>query len=274
MTIFRRDNTPYGKEASDMVAAVMERPAVQAIPKPIPAPATDVMEAAALAEYREVADTIGLSPSDLLIEEFKVFLTKNDIPSFSASEVVKYMDALTARDNPSKLGWHWCPVRAKDAAFEAKFGRPSVDDYSGTGLPGAWPGLAAQQGFSQEAFRQQAMQQMMNQLQNQLQNQGFGISGTPVRTPSSDYYDSRTAAPYARTIPLHALKKIALVEREFGKDKVAFLVTDYTTQPHVIINPDPFLMVMIPNPALAQGKGRFIIDVWDEPGFGIAQMVG
>ncbi len=50
-------------------------------------------------------------------------------------------------------------------------------------------------------------------------------------------------------------------------------MTEYTTQPHVVVNPDPFLMAVIPNSAVAHGKGRFIIDVWDEPGFGISRMV-
>ena len=32
---------------------------------------------------------------------------------------------------------------------------------------------------------------------------------------------------------------MALIEREFGVGKVAFLVTDYVTQPHIVVNPDP-----------------------------------
>jgi hypothetical protein len=94
----------------------------------------------------------------------------------------------------------------------------------------------------------------------------------PGVTPASDYYDGKQAI-YARTIPLHALEKIALVEREFGAGKVKFLVSDYTVRPDVVINPDPFLMVVVPNPELRAGQGRFVIDVWDEPGFGIARMV-
>jgi hypothetical protein len=41
----------------------------------------------------------------------------------------------------------------------------------------------------------------------------------------------------------------------------------------MVIRPDPFLMAVIPNPELEHGKGRFVIDVWDEPGFGIGSMV-
>jgi len=37
--------------------------------------------------------------------------------------------------------------------------------------------------------------------------------------------------------------------------------------------PDPFLMAVVPNPNLARGIGRFVIDFWDEPGFGIEHML-
>ena len=50
-------------------------------------------------------------------------------------------------------------------------------------------------------------------------------------------------------------------------------MTDYTVTPHVVVNPDPFLMAVIPNSAVAHGKGRFIIDIWDEPGFGLERML-
>jgi hypothetical protein len=93
------------------------------------------------------------------------------------------------------------------------------------------------------------------------------------RPPSPPDWRKMLSPAYTRTLPLHALKKIALVEKNFTACKPVFLVTDYTVQPHIIINPDPFLMAVIPNSAVAHGKGRFIIDVWDEPGFGIERMV-
>ena len=65
------------------------------------------------------------------------------------------------------------------------------------------------------------------------------------------------------------------------------MVSDYTVVPHVItktevvkpvpqpppprVNPDPFLMAVIPNGDVGYGVGTFIIDVWDEPGFGLEQ---
>ena len=87
-------------------------------------------------------------------------------------------------------------------------------------------------------------------------------------------------------MPLHALKKIALIENEFAKDKVRFLVSDYVLIPHEIIRsetviakpappprvyPDPFLMAVIPSRDVIYGVGCYIIDVWDEPGFGLEQ---
>jgi hypothetical protein len=32
-------------------------------------------------------------------------------------------------------------------------------------------------------------------------------------------------------------------------------------------------MAVIPNKAVAGGRGRFVIDFWDEPGFGIDKQV-
>jgi hypothetical protein len=45
----------------------------------------------------------------------------------------------------------------------------------------------------------------------------------------------------------------------------------YPPQPH--LRADPFLMAVIPNDQLGAGVGRFVIDFWDEPGFGIASML-
>lgn len=232
----------YG-EAQTMIEPTMvkDRPAAAPV-KPTPLIDCDTMDESSIAEYREVAATIGLKPIDLLIEEFKLFLANRDIPTFNIAEVRSYMDGITARDNPSKLGWHWRPVREKDR-FQASFGVGSVEDHGES--------LSARYSMQQNATPYQFI---------------------PTRRPSSDHYNPASPV-YTRAIPLHALKKIALVEKEFGAGKVNFLVTEYTTEPHVVITPDPFLMAVIPNAELHAGKGRFIIDVWDEPGFGIARMV-
>lgn len=76
---------------------------------------------------------------------------------------------------------------------------------------------------------------------------------------------------YGHVIPLHALKKVARIEKEFGTKKVMFAVSDYAPAPAFRV--DPFLLAVIPNATAARGEGRFVIDVWDEPGFGIEQML-
>lgn len=87
--------------------------------------------------------------------------------------------------------------------------------------------------------------------------------------PASDYF-SATLPVYGHVVPLHALKKVAKIEREFP-GRVLFAVSDYAPAPEFRV--DPFLMVIVPNPNLHTGEGRFVIDVWDEPGFGIEQML-
>lgn len=95
---------------------------------------------------------------------------------------------------------------------------------------------------------------------------------------ASDYYAPRDSGMgmswdrplYDQVVPLHALQRIAAIEAEYTKP-VHFVVTAYTPQPH--LRADPFLMAVIPNPQMGSGVGRFIIDFWDEPGFGIASML-
>jgi hypothetical protein len=261
--------------AAKSFVAELERPALAPPGKLKPSPILTSHTCNSIAEYRKVATEVGLDVADLAVEEFALFLREKDIPVFAHSAVVKYMDELVQKDNPSGLGWHWCAVREKDAEVKMSWGRPSRRDESGmldiarlrqlyaTG----YGDLATQQGFSPQQ---------------------------PKLTPSSDFYESHNfsrlrqakenglnvsdfrhilSPTYTRTIPLHALHKIALIEREFP-GKVVFLVTEYTTTAHEYIpRPDPFLMAVIPNLGVAHGKGRFIIDVWDEPGFGLAEML-
>lgn len=251
---------------------------------------TCLMQETDIAEYRRVAEEIGISKQDLLVEEFRIFLAKKDIPIFNHQEVVSYMDEIAAKDNPTKFGWHWCPVRAKDAEIPLTFGRPSEDrrQYSNPSIIPAsdfyeshrfiewrkngrsgWAGNGmifssqGSSGINQTSVHVESNVRLMQAAHDEM----FQHPPTP-----SDWRQHPSPA-YTRTIPLHALKKIALVEREFKSGQVVFLVTDYTTAPHIIVNPDPFLMAVIPNSAVAHGKGRFIIDVWNEPGFGIDRML-
>lgn len=82
-------------------------------------------------------------------------------------------------------------------------------------------------------------------------------------TTLSDYFHNYDAPLYTHRVPMHALEKIALIEDKFQKP-VAFLVSDYAAK-----DPDPFLMAIVHNELMRQGEGRFVIDFWDEPGFGI-----
>ncbi len=226
-------------------------------PKLTPSIDCNVMDENAIAEYIAVAEEVGIDPQDMEVERFRVFLAKHDIPTFNLKEVVSYMDELVKKDNPTGFGWHWCPVRDRDAARrQMTWGRPSTDRrrWDGRMMGNEEPITPASDFYESNQFRRL----------REMQQRGF-------QEPAD--YRIEPSPAYTRTIPLHALKKIALIEREFGAGRAVFLVTDYTTQPHIVVNPDPFLMAVIPNSAVAHGKGRFVIDVWDEPGFGISRMV-
>lgn len=89
--------------------------------------------------------------------------------------------------------------------------------------------------------------------------------------PASDYYEYGTGV-YDLPVPLHALQKVAKIEAEFKAATVSFFVSDYALAPQVPA-PDPFLMVVVVNRDTEGAVGRFVIDFWDEPGFGIEHMV-
>jgi hypothetical protein len=214
-----------------------------ALHQPAPRAVTDLLDPQAIAAYRQVARSVGVSDAALDIEEFRLFLDKHDLPVFNREEVVRYMDRVAQRDNPTGLGWHWAPMREKDAKIGVTFGTPS------------------------------------EQTERPAANRASAPSMS--RSPASDYYSDQTR-PYTRILPLHVLQKIALVETEFRPDKVRFLVSDYTLTPHVVtrlaplppppVHPDPFLMAVVPNGNDdPHGLGTFVIDVWDEPGFGLQQ---
>jgi hypothetical protein len=89
-------------------------------------------------------------------------------------------------------------------------------------------------------------------------------------TRASDRYQGAGATIYDRTVPLHALRKVSVLEKELGAG-ISFLVSDYVAKPEFVV--DPFLMVVVKNPDLDRGIGRFVVDFWDEPGFGIEQQL-
>lgn len=202
-------------------------------PKVVASPQFTTVSANDLARYHATADTVGVAPSDMLVEEFRQFLAAQHVMVYETSKVVAYMDAVARRDNPTRYGWHWAPVRAKDVVKGMAFGQPS------------------QQGWSRW-----------------VQTDHGVVTQDQQTHAASDFYDARTAVAYAKTIPLHALEKIALIEKRFGAGKVAFLVSDYTESPDSV-RPDPFLMAVVISSETLHGQGRFVIDAWDEPGFGV-----
>lgn len=267
--------------------AVLDRPRVTGR-KPLAAIDTGVMAAESIADYRATAEQIGLDAQDIAVEEFRHFLASKDIPSFNLREVVSYMDELVAKDNPTGLGWHWCPVRPKDSEAAMAWGQPSRYErgvYMGAGHSSKETKTAASDFYQSHNFRDTDSWGWSGGMV--MMGSGSGekkhvpttaeimqaeIDGKFQRHASIKAFWNTPAPAYTRTLPLHALKKIATIEKEFAH-RVTFLVTEYTTTPDIIISPDPFLMAVIPNSAVSHGKGRFIIDVWDEPGFGIERML-
>lgn len=198
---------------------------------------------AALAEYQKLSDEIGVVPPDLGIENFKALLVRLDYPIFSLAEVVDYMDAKAAKESDQKAGWRWAPLRKKDNLKGVKWGVEG----------------RAEWGDGSRTVRKVIM--AASDYYGGLQEVHNG----------SEVYLRGGSSPYHRTVPIHALRRIAAIEREYH-DPVAFFVSEYAPMPE-IRNPDPFLMAVIPNPHLDKGDGRFVIDFWEEPGFGIEQML-
>lgn len=197
--------------------------------KVVPSPEHVTLDADAFAHYRAVAESIGVASPGMLIEAFRGFLASHHMVVYDLPKVAKYMDAVAARDNITGWGWGWAPVRAKDIISGVAFGQG-----------GFYGGLVTTDGKG---------------------------GWVPARSSAaSDFFNARVATVYSHTIPLHALEKIALIEKEFGAGKVAFMVSDYATSG--MIRPDPFLMAVVLSNTI-RDEARFVIDAWDEPGFGL-----
>lgn len=213
-----------------------------------------------LAEYAALAATLGLEPPHLHIETFKAVLKKLDFPIFALPEVVAYMDEKAEKESKHKAGWEWKPLRAKDHR-EVSFGR-ACQRPDGNYAP-ARLGIPASDYYAglSETSSQRWVDNAPTAEDRQVRM---------LQTAEAQQIERKRTA-YNHTIPLHAMRRVAAIEREFTGD-VAFFVSDYALLPAVLY-PDPFLMAVIPNPNLSRGEGRFVIDFWDEPGFGIEQML-
>lgn len=216
-------------------------PVYKAVPRPVALAVEDSLPSNYLEEYAEVAAQVGVTPPELAVENFKILLRKLDLPVYALDAVVAYMDDKAAKESKDQAGWEWQLLREKDFVRQG-FGR------------------AAERGGMWATFSRV---------------DASGLVEERAETPASDYYPGLTFNDnpprlYSNLVPLHALKRIAMIEKEFTG--AHFMVSDYLLAKHVP-HPDPFLMAVIPNARLNKGVGRFVIDFWDEPGFGIKEML-
>lgn len=207
-----------------------------------------------LAEYGKLSKALGIAnphiDADLRIERFKAFLRAKDWAVFALPTVIAYMDAKAKEEATAQSGWHWRPLRAKDHIPNVLFG-DAARAFQHPGAPDGVHRIAASDHYHGEHEGRSG------------NTRSFGMGGEMTTTqtvpPSGHVYD--------KLVPIHALRKVAAIEAGF-REPVAFFVCDYAPAPH-IEHPDPFLMAVINNERLSQGVGRFVIDFWDEPGFGI-----
>jgi hypothetical protein len=238
----------------------LERPVAKA-PKsaPIPQAEQDAMTEAAMAEYAELAEYVGIMPPDLGIETFKAFLRSSGMTVFSLSDVITYMDEKAKKESKDQAGWEWRPLREKDHRRDLAFG-----------VVAEWQGSSAR---GERDVIKPASDYYRGPRVETIDTGSWGIAGSQQQIRPSVQHIERPASsrPYDRTIPIHAVRKIAQIEKTYAGD-VAFFVCDYALAP-AIQYPDPFLMAVVPNLKANIGVGRFIIDFWDEPGFGIEHML-
>lgn len=199
-----------------------------------------------LAEYAAVTKAIGFQhphiDADLRIEAFKAFLRAKDWGIFSLKAVIEYMDKKAAEESEAKAGWHWHPLREVDHLPKVLFGRAG-----------------------------RAQQDQMGHVRTVTASDHYHGEhmGRDQWSGGGDHLIKASGGAYDKLVPLHALRKVKEIEGEFkGNGHVAFFVSDYAPAPHIEY-PDPFLMAVVNNARLNQGVGRFVIDFWDEPGFGL-----
>lgn len=258
------------------LAAVLEK-APEPPPEPVwerpakirPAPMSPGVQQAELEAYAAIAAEAGVCVPDMLLEQFKLFLQQNDWPVFSLTEVVKYMDKLAlGESHQDKCGWEWRPLRAKDQVslhIGTKAERQYISGYFVEGRE-----VRSRVEVIRGSDYYSGPRKVFLQPQHFV---GGTQSGRAVIGGDGGWHETAGSSPvYDRLVPAHALKKVVKIEKAFG-DKVALFVSDYAPMPH-IQHPDPFLMAVILNPRVKEGVGRFVIDFWDEPGFGIEQQLG
>lgn len=213
--------------------------------------AINAAEKSHLDEYAELAALTGVKPPDASVKEFEAFLAEMDWPVFSLPAVVAYMDDKAAKESKDKCGWQWHALRAQDQRIGMNFGI----------------GATRQSSFSVHREPQ------ITQIASDHYNGGTKHVEAYQTHQGPQTYERLIGqhSVYDKTIPLHALRKVAAIDKRFA-GRVALMVCDYALAP-AIQHPDPFLMAVVENPKVANGTGRFVIDFWDEPGFGLEQQL-
>lgn len=191
-----------------------------------------------LEEYMKVATQVGVIPAHIQIEKFKDVLAKLNYPVYNLNEVIKYMDKKCAQEgvnnkNQESKPVGWCWKPVRD-----KDSNQHIQHF-GT----RW---------------------------NEMRVERLIGGSKIVQISASHYFAPSVNGLYPHTVPLHALKRIAAIEEVYSPP-LAFVISDYAPKPH--FNPDPFLMAIVPNGNIGGNQGMFVIDFWDEPGFGIEQML-
>lgn len=200
---------------------------------------TDAMKQ--LDDYANAAMAVGVISDGLQVAHFRLFLESAGIAVYDLDKVREYMKEKAEKDQ-AKHGWEWRPLRNKDV-------------------------LDRKHSFG-EAARADGERYVAS-----LNNWSGGIRKIKARKG----HDFSSARLYDHNIPLHALQKIEKIEAEMPKSGAKFFVSDYAPKPtpeRPRPLPDPFLMAVIPNGRIKQDVGRFVIDFWDEPGFGLMEQLG
>ncbi len=82
--------------------------------------------------------------------------------------------------------------------------------------------------------------------------------------PISPFSDAYTGHVYERPIPYRVLQRAQFIEQN-SPIKPIYMISDYATRDDIA--PDPFLL------AFFSQTERFVVDFWDEPGFGLSEML-
>lgn len=171
---------------------------------------------------------------DTSVEKLNNFLYNNNWPVYSLDAVIPYMTKISDRDNPMRSGWGWTALRREDNKYTTVFNGSRQALKTGRG----------------RHYRK-----------------------------AIDWLNSSRV--YQLAVPLHALQKVdILTQAGFTPDKgYHYVVSDLNVEAQVVPKPDPFLMVYV---GVKEGEdgwthvpraNRFVIDFWDEPGFGIAEQL-